>query len=551
MIRHLLPVLVLQALAGQSLLPPPRVPAGNPITATKALLGKALFWDEQVSSTRAVACGTCHVLSQGGADPRTPNAVHPGADGRFGTADDGHGSPGDSASDAAGHLVAVPAFGMRPQVTRRRAPSVVNAAYARSLFLDGRADDVFRDPLTGAIVLPTDAALENQIAGPPVHSGEMGHVGRSWADVAADLADLTPLTLASNVPAPLLQFVAGRSYADLFAQAFGSPGVTPVRIVMALATYERTLLSDQSPFDRFLAGLAPLSPGQAAGLAVFRTHCASCHDDLDAATLTAGPRLDAFHAIGVRPATEDPGRAAVTGNLAERGAFRVPGLRNVALRGSYFHDGSQATLGGVVAFYARGGDFADNRDPRISAMAGNLSVVDTIHLLDLLQSLTDPRVAFELPPFDRPTLWSEGADVPYHFGSGTAGTLSRRPRATASGPAMLGNRRFAIGVDRVVPDTMAALVLDPELAQVPWSVAGLSVYLALSPATMVFVPGFTRPGPDGCGHASVLLPLPNEPALAGTLFAQWLALDASGPRGLVGSDALAIPVFAAPGNGGR
>src|SRR5256885_1864092 len=76
----------------------PSAPAGNPVTATKAALGKTLFWDEQLSSTRTVACGTCHVASNGGADPRSASpgarSTNPGPDGVFGTADDIQGSVG-------------------------------------------------------------------------------------------------------------------------------------------------------------------------------------------------------------------------------------------------------------------------------------------------------------------------------------------------------------------------------------------------------------------------------------------------------------------------
>ena len=79
----------LSAQGGGGLQPPPD-PPGNPTTAEKALLGKALFWDEQLSSTRTVACGTCHALPTGGSDPRTvigdPRSTHPGADGVFGNA---------------------------------------------------------------------------------------------------------------------------------------------------------------------------------------------------------------------------------------------------------------------------------------------------------------------------------------------------------------------------------------------------------------------------------------------------------------------------------
>src|SRR5689334_16213109 len=79
-------------------LPPPPVPPGNPITTAKANLGKTLFWDEQLSSSRTVACGTCHRAETGGSDPRSVNgtasATNPGPDGILGNADDLTGSPG-------------------------------------------------------------------------------------------------------------------------------------------------------------------------------------------------------------------------------------------------------------------------------------------------------------------------------------------------------------------------------------------------------------------------------------------------------------------------
>src|ERR1041385_2742495 len=85
---------VASAARTQTFFVPPTDPAGNPTTPQKALLGKALFWDEQLSASRPVACGTCHVFGHGGGDPRSANVTHPGPDGVFGTADDIHGSPG-------------------------------------------------------------------------------------------------------------------------------------------------------------------------------------------------------------------------------------------------------------------------------------------------------------------------------------------------------------------------------------------------------------------------------------------------------------------------
>ncbi|NJL73253.1 MAG: hypothetical protein HC888_17805, partial [Candidatus Competibacteraceae bacterium] len=79
-------------------LPPPQVPIENPLTTSKVNLGKALFWDEQLSVTNTVACGTCHRPSNAGADPRAaaggPGTTHPGANGQLGDADDIVGSAG-------------------------------------------------------------------------------------------------------------------------------------------------------------------------------------------------------------------------------------------------------------------------------------------------------------------------------------------------------------------------------------------------------------------------------------------------------------------------
>ncbi len=168
---------------------PPPAPAGNPVTAAKAALGKVLFWDEQLSSMRTVACGTCHHAFNGGSDPRSMNgnsrSTHPGVDGVFGNADDIQGSIGVPLSLANGNYAWSAAFGIREQVTGRRGMSYVNAGYPGSLFWDGRATQVFKDPLTSAVVLANGGALESQVLGPPVNSAEMGHTGRDWNDVAA------------------------------------------------------------------------------------------------------------------------------------------------------------------------------------------------------------------------------------------------------------------------------------------------------------------------------------------------------------------------------
>jgi cytochrome c peroxidase len=144
---------------------PPPQPPGNPVTAARANLGKALFWDEQLSSTRTVACGSCHQARVGGTDPRSvagsARATHPGPDGVRGTGDDVTGSPGVPLSAAGGWYEWSVAFGIGEQVTGRLANSHINAAYAPSLFWDGRARPTFVDPATGDTVLLNGGALES------------------------------------------------------------------------------------------------------------------------------------------------------------------------------------------------------------------------------------------------------------------------------------------------------------------------------------------------------------------------------------------------------
>src|SRR5262245_11453347 len=123
--------------------PDPVTPSENLHSPEKALLGKILFWEEQLSSDDSVACGTCHRAAAGGSDPRAPSADsrHPGADGMLGTADDPHGAQGIRRCEiVGGQLRRKPdaTFGDRVQVTRRKPPSYLDAMFAPDLFWDGR-----------------------------------------------------------------------------------------------------------------------------------------------------------------------------------------------------------------------------------------------------------------------------------------------------------------------------------------------------------------------------------------------------------------------------
>src|SRR5689334_16990076 len=162
--RYLLAVL----LAGAGLraqLQPPYVPAQNPLTPAKIRLGKMLFWEEQLSSNKSVACATCHQAESGGADPRLFQAgtpVNPGPDHLYGNDDDIQGSPGVVRTDSARQYTPDAVFGLQRQVTGRTANTVVGAAYHGSLFWDGRATSTFTDPLTSQVLIPYGGALESQ-----------------------------------------------------------------------------------------------------------------------------------------------------------------------------------------------------------------------------------------------------------------------------------------------------------------------------------------------------------------------------------------------------
>jgi cytochrome c peroxidase len=520
-------------------LPPPPQPPGNPVTAAKANLGKALFWDEQLSSTRTMACGTCHQATSGGSDRRSTmasaHADNPGLDGLPRTPDDITGSPGVVQNQANGAMVWSPTFGLAEQVTGRHAPSYVNAAYAPVLFWDGRAGGTFVDPVTGQTVLQNGAALETQSTGPPVSSGEMGHLGRDWTDVATRVSQSVPLALSVLMPPDLAAWIGNRDYGALFQEAFGSAGVTASRIAMAIASYERTLFSVQTPFDSVIAGTAQLTPQEAAGMQLFgQVGCARCH---------AGALMsdNQFHYIGVRPAAEDSGRMVVTHNLQDLGAMRTPSLRNVALRPVYFHDGRFAMLSDVIDFYDRGGDFtAPNKDPRIVPL--NLTPQQKAALLAFLgRPLIDRRVASATFPFDRPTLYTETALVPQVLAGG-AGGVGGVPQPVALEPALAGNARFTVGVTGGTTGAEAVLVVD---AAEPPLGAGIPAAGSFARQSIVLESGST-----GAGYGSVTLAIPDDPALYGrVLYGRWYVSDLGAPGGVAASPAFRFQIFGAHGAG--
>jgi cytochrome c peroxidase len=385
----------------QAELPPVPVPAENPITEPKRVLGKILFWDEQLSSDNMVACGTCHRPAWGGADARA--GVHPGTD--AGTIDDVHGSPGIVSLDGNGRRKAHALFGDAPQVTRRLSPSIFGALWAAEVFWDGRARSEFRDPLSGEVAIAVGGALESQVVETLNNDAEMAKTGQRWKEVTSKLERVRPLALASALPNDVVAAVDHHeTYPALFAAAFGDTAITPTRIAFAIATYERTLVADTTPWDRYIDGdEAALSRGELFGWQAMQDfHCVKCHT----------PPLftnNEFFNIGLRRTEFDRGREAITHDPEDAGEVRVPSLRNAGLRSRFMHTGEFAALGAAVGFYRTGPALPDRDDiPGTGIYSFNMSPLTEADMHTFLSTaLTDPRVRAEEYPFDRPKLRTE------------------------------------------------------------------------------------------------------------------------------------------------
>ncbi|HEX4338162.1 MAG TPA: cytochrome c peroxidase [Polyangiaceae bacterium] len=436
-------------------------PALNPASDDKAMLGKFLFWDEQMGGLGTMACGTCHRSAAGGSDPRTHDKngmgieiahlpgpdkildVNPGL-----TSDDIRGAAGVVACSSSTTIT-----GTGPQVTTRKPPSYFDAMFNPRNFWDGRAGDCktgdgsfggcfydpdtlvlnpaakplisgSQDPVSGHLVV---AALEAQSVGPPNNPGEMACADTSWAKIEARLTAASPLAKAKAgfIPQDMKDFAAKYvTYPKMFAAVFGATAkvnasdandiINSQRIAFAIATHERRLTSNDTPWDRWIAGDdAAMTAQQIRGYVAFLGpgRCSVCHN----------PPLftdSSFHNIGFHKPSWDPGREAIT-NLAgnsDIGKFKTPTLRNVGLREPFglLHEGEGPghDLNSVMALYKLGGQRGDPEiapliDPALTVLT-TLTQADIADIIEFLRNgLTDPRVKNETAPFDRPHLSTE------------------------------------------------------------------------------------------------------------------------------------------------
>jgi cytochrome c peroxidase len=244
--------------------------------------------------------------------------------------------------------------GIKGKIGRRNAPTVLNTAYESSFFWDGRA-----------------SSLEQQAGFPIANPDEMGQ----------------PHDLS------IKKFERIPEYPKEFAEVFGPGRLTIEKIEMALASYERTLESGDSAFDRYQYGgdKTALSEEAVRGLAVFtdknKGNCSTCHTiEEKYALFTDGKFHNLGAGINKNGELTDLGRYEQTKVEADKGAFRTPSLRNVAKTAPYMHDGSLKTLKDVVDFYVGGGSSNPQLDKEIKEL--KLSGQEKADLVAFLESLT-------------------------------------------------------------------------------------------------------------------------------------------------------------------
>lgn len=326
-------------------LPPlPKPPAAHEIS----VLGEKLFFDRRLSINGTMSCGMCHIKNQAFTNNELRTSV-----------------------------------GMEGQSLRRRAPSLYNVAYQKSLFRDGR-----------------ETSLETQAWSPILSAEEMAAPSAGW-----ELAKIRSLP----------------GYSALFEAAFPDRGITMDTVGAAIASYERTLLLADSRFDKWRYGgdSTALSAVERLGYKLFtgKAGCSACHLIGEKSALftdgqyhdtgigyqeTMGGQRDHFDVRLAEgnytrrseadiqsisgPPVNDLGRFEITQNPSDRWAFKTPSLRNVALTAPYMHDGSLASLAEVVDYYNAGGYYSPNKSPLIKPLHLTKSEKDA--LIAFLNSLT-------------------------------------------------------------------------------------------------------------------------------------------------------------------
>jgi cytochrome c peroxidase len=205
----------------------------------------------------------------------------------------------------------------------------------------------------------------------------------------------SPVIMKQTEPALVAALSAIPGYRHAFGAAFPDGAISGKTIADALATFERTIVAGEAPFDRWIAGDDhAISEAAKRGFDLFngKAGCAECHSGWN---FTDG----AFYDIGTATG-DDIGRGRVFPNSPKlQYAFKVPSLRDTARRAPYMHDGSEATLEAVIELYDRGGIDRPSRSELIKPL--HLSIAEKADLIAFLQTLTGDPAPFTVPPLPR------------------------------------------------------------------------------------------------------------------------------------------------------
>jgi len=299
-------------------------PQNNKLTPERIELGKLLYFDTRLSKNNKISCATCHSPSRGWTDA-IPTAKAVGFEGRVGP---------------------------------RNSPVILNSAYQKRQFWDGRV-----------------RSLEQQALGP----------------IETDVEMNMPL----NELVPKLKKIQG--YKVLFAKAYPKEGITKDTIAKALASFERTVVSTESPFDKYAKGdKNAISEDAKKGFALFKgkAHCADCHDGFNFSD-------GSFQNIGLHDGElhgKELGRYNVKHRAAWYGVFKTPTLRDVTKSFPYFHDGSVKTLKEATVICSQGGRYEHNVRNKSDVMIDrNLSKTEVDEIVTFMKTLTGPDLHIQIP----------------------------------------------------------------------------------------------------------------------------------------------------------
>ena len=310
-------------------------PADNPYTLEKENLGRLLYWDPILSGTNDVACVSCH---------------HP---------DLGYADGLDFSKGVGGTGLGPNRFGGLQ--TRRNAPTVINTAF------NGIDNEGMFSPESAPMFWDNRAkSLEGQALLPMLSKEEM----RGEAITEHAIID-TIIQRLNAIP----------EYVALFEEAFGSSEISENNILAAIATFERGIVANNSPFDQYMRGDATaMTDFEIQGMNAFiQVGCADCH---------SGPMFSDYelHTIGVRDNITPPDAGATN-----RFDFRTPTLRNLNLTSPYMHNGLYETLEQVMEFYE---EVAEGDDDERNVNVAENQLDEEMQDLDLDDDQIDAIIAF-------------------------------------------------------------------------------------------------------------------------------------------------------------